>query len=420
MGFFDRIFGNTQKSESPVVMHIREAEDWVKEKKDKWNGDEVESLLYDIIAQRDRALKVIEDIRDHEFPEDIKNRVFKPALTAKPKYVSGIMEGLSMIKVEGKDFQGLIEFHNRLMKALKTIQKIQLSHGKYIAAVYADQVPKLGTCLNRIIDSSKNLEEILDEEKERRTHFEKIEIQILELEKKYKEISKIKSEIEYFTEDVKKLAEIIKKKEKKKIELKKSEEYQLFKQFERELREIQHEKDEIKTRVLNILGPLSRIFRKYRKIIESGKATGDIKILDQYIRHPDKAFFSEPKGFPYLKDFIAGCKKATAARILVLDRKEREKLKDVEVLLRKAVEEFLEAENREASLKERISKIRVTEELKELETQIDEKKTKINKLKELISLKSNSLEELNNEISNMKKALEEEISKLYGKKIILE
>jgi chromosome segregation ATPase len=419
MGLLKRIFGK-REPERPVTIDLEDAEILVAKKLETWDKKTLSPLVREILEHRDSAISIVEDLRDYEFPEEIKDRVFKPALTAKPKYVKGLLESLRGIKEKELDYEGLVEFHKEILKALKTVQKVQFSHGKYIAAVYADHVPKLGTHLNRIIDLSEDLGEKLEEERNRREELKKLESNVRELRKKIAEKREAEDRRKNIAEEVSRLEKEIENiaGEKSRIEL--SGKYREIAGLEDELRSVGQEISEIRSRVLNILGPLTRVFRKYKKLVEDNKIRGDLESVEKYISQPAEAFFSEGKDFPSLRGIIIGCREAATSGLLSLDKKEKKRIQGLEGTLCGIKEDFLGLKEKEKLLQRRLTSNSIKNRIAELDLEIRRKKEVLNNLASRLSAVDAEETKIDEEISRLKKEIEEGIARMEGKEVKVE
>jgi hypothetical protein len=168
LGFLDKLFGKkVEEEEKPLVIQLEGLGPWLERRIKETERDAIERLkpvMEEIQDSRDAAKEVVLEIKEYEFPPDIKKRVYKPVLTSKPAYAKAMLDGLGAIDSrEARSFEDLEEFHKAVLNVMKVIQKTQLGKGRYMTIAFRDEMLKIGTALNRIIESLNALGEALKE-----------------------------------------------------------------------------------------------------------------------------------------------------------------------------------------------------------------------------------------------------------------
>jgi hypothetical protein len=149
MGFLKRFF-NRERPESPdmpLKLNLPEFEERL-DKRLIENKDNVlkKSIprIKEILNQNKIAIEIVEDLKELDFDEDIKDRTYRPIITSKPVYVRGMLEGLKGIKDrEPQSFEELKTFNSNLAKALKSIQSVQQTILKKISQAFQRKFKKL-------------------------------------------------------------------------------------------------------------------------------------------------------------------------------------------------------------------------------------------------------------------------------------
>jgi uncharacterized protein YoxC len=418
LGFLEKIFGKKEEP-GPLNLDLDGLEGWMG---GRLKGDisRWEPLVEEILDARDDARSVVEEIRDHEFPEDLKDRVYRPVLTSRPVYVKGMLSALSSIKAKPSTFEGLVDFHSSTLKTLKTIQKLQLGQGRYIAAVFTEEVPRLGTHLNRIIDSVKELGEGIAGEKEKREELETLASKIENLKEGISEGAELENRKREIEERILGLKAEVEDRKGEKERLEKSRGFRSYLHVEESLREKEEEMKGVKERALNLLAPLIRVFRKYKKLMEEGKVKGDLHRLEDYIREPVDSFLSEGEGSPALKEILEGSEKAVKEGILPLDEKEEGKIMKAKVGLEGLKREYKRLEEEREHLLAGITSSPVKKRREEMEKGIREIEEEIRGLEGELKEISSREEELGERIPKLKEEIAQAISSLEGREVNIE
>lgn len=164
-----KIFGNRDAKAEALVLEWRGLEGFLEGKIKALREDaygEYLPLTNEILAQREKALEVLEELEAHELPDEIKGRVYRPVLTAKPLYLKGMRDALGLMKPGPNDFPDLLAFQNSVMASMKTVQIVQLGQGRLVASVFQEEILRIGTVLNRILDASRELKDGTNEKVE--------------------------------------------------------------------------------------------------------------------------------------------------------------------------------------------------------------------------------------------------------------
>ena len=330
MGFFDRFFKKKEVQVTRREFSLKDIEDFIKKEIVTKNKDikDVGPLIEEIKNARDDAKEKVEELKNHDFPDEIKDRVYKPILTSKPQYVKSLLESLGTINLEEPgNLDELEEYYKALLNSLKRIQKIQEKKGRIVAMSFEEEVMKLGGALNRIIDIVNEIGEVLEERKADRKTLLDIDSDITELNMGMQQLDKLKDKKLVLKEKISSLKEDIKRMSNEKEEIEKSDAFKKCLDLNECLLKNEENAARVKAGALNILGPLSRTFRKFGKVVDDGKIKFENKDgIKKYIKDPAGAFLSETDGCPVIYEIIAGIEKAIKRGTLSLSPKEKKKV----------------------------------------------------------------------------------------------
>ncbi len=310
---------------------------------EKWMGAEKERCVgpamaaaKEILAARDEALEIVEELESREFPDEIMNRIYKPALTHRPTYAKGMREALSTMFMPGSVYGELRAFQERVLASLRAVEKVQLSQGRYIVEVFREELFRLGGVLNRIIDLERDMEGLFQSCEGKLARYGELKARGASLRGALDRFHDIEERRRALGEEGRNIENRLLGLKAEMRSLEESEEYRDYLASTARWGENQKALEVLKLRALNILGSKIRILRKYSKFIgDRGKKNEHLLV---YLEDPLSAFFSEAPGYPALRGIIADAKRETDRGALDLDAKEEAKL---------SLEEELEGIHRE-------------------------------------------------------------------------
>ncbi len=365
MGIFDSIFKRGEKKEPQAHcrMKLDDVDVWIEEtSKETMEATVAESrpAVDEILELKDAAREVVEEIRDYKPPAEIKKRMFKPVVTAKPKYAKGVLDGLDNIRPSaGCTYDTLIDFNARTVKALKIIHKTQLNQGHIMAAFFQEEIPRLGTVLNRIIDLQKSIEENIEDKDEREKKVSGIKTAVAGLRgaidaKKHLEDEAEKAQMEIETLGAKRA-----KGEEGLKALRESADYQKLADIEVELTHVHEKLATIESKGRTVLGPLLRVLRKYVRAAADKETK---RVTEPYIKNPQIPFFEETEGAVVIMRILNEVCAMAERGELALDKKERGKVDNALANLGSIKEEHTTVKKEEQRLKEALSSLGLKKE----------------------------------------------------------
>jgi hypothetical protein len=372
MDFFKRLFkfGTSQGkkvSEEPTklsIENINEKLDQILTSKKEEALDRSIPNVKEILRQKEIATETVEDLRDLEFEEDVKDRTYKPILTSKPVYVRRMLESLKGIKKgEPQTFEQIQTFNADATKALKSIQSVQHKHGKYMKYAFEKEVLRLGSSLNKILDETNAMGEKVSEVQRVSDDVEEAMKNLDTLKEKNQLINnarkgkdKLIERIQNIDRDIDRLQREIKK-------IEGSEEYKSKLKNEDEIERIDKKKDEIKNSFINSISPLKRPIRKFERLIERGGSKKEkllLADLRKYLASPTDAFESENPNDMAIERILNVLKEAMLKERINLDKRRREKaLTKIEELskghLKDLLKEYLDLKDTLKAAEEKLS-----------------------------------------------------------------
>jgi hypothetical protein len=423
VGFLDRFFKKPSEKapQESTSMGLDEVSRWAKEAQKEIQEDsasELNEVADEILRCAEEAIEVVEEIRDFKPPAEIKKRIFKPVKTAKPKFVKGMMDGLSNIRpLKDESYDTLIDFNTKVKKALKIIHTVQMNQGRIIAMFFQEEIPRLGTALNCIIDNQKSIEESIEDADKKGQHTASIKAKAMELrsakdsEKQSKK--KAKEKRAQVSELEKKRTEYEEGLEK----LRDSPEHAKLQETKNEIINIQEKIAAVESKGRSLLGPIIRVLRKFAREAHDKETK---KTTELYIKSPQKALFEKEEGATKITLILKEVLGMADRGELKVDEKRREKVLNALASLGSIKEEHTALQKEKQEIERRLESSGIKEEEEKIKSKLEYTKTEIEKLKaELVSAKGLAKEK-RAEIKTLKKGLEEDLTGEMGQDITIE
>ncbi len=413
MSILDRFFKKPKEIEpkKPTKMKLGEIERWIKNTQAQIQEDlagEMQPAAEDILQFREEAREVVEEIRDYKPPQEIKKRMFKPVKTTKPKYVKGMLDGLGTIRPStGESYEALVDFNTRCVKALKIIHRTQLNQGRIIATFFQEEIPRLGTALNRIMDNQKSIEEGIENVEKRGDKTSEIKALVAKI-RDAKDSEKLLKKDAKEARNEKETLEEKHTKSKADLEmLQKEEDYQKLAGIENELADTQKNLAAVESKGRNLLGPLVRVLRKY---VREAKDKGTKKVTESYIKNPQAALFEDSNGAFKITQILSEVISMSKRGELSIDEKEREKVENAASNLKGIKEEHDSTKKEERQLREKLQSFDIREKEITIKNEIEDIGEDILKLKTEVKDAKSDAKRRKKEIKSLKKQLEEQLS----------
>ncbi|MBU2559555.1 hypothetical protein KKA03_01515 [archaeon] len=388
-------------------------------KVEKWVGDASfgikEDLARDMRQEADEILQAVEEareivceIRDFKPPPKIKKRMFKPVKTAKPTYIKGMLDGLgSMRPMKGTTYEALIDFNTSTQKAMKIIHRVQINQGRIIATFFQEEMPRLGTELNRIIDSQKAIEDGIENAEKKGERNQNIKEKMAKLQSAKDRERLLKKEAKEAKEKIDEKKESHAKYKEELEKFKQRPDHQKLRELEKELADAREKLASTESKGRNILGPLIRVLRKYAR---EAKDKDTKRITESYIKNPQAALFESAEGadviIKILNEALAMAKRGEIA----IEEKRREKVENAVLSLLGIKGEHNTIKKETQRLKSELASSSVKEEQSVLEDKLREVDRDIEVLKREAESANTNAKEKRVETKRLKKELEEALT----------
>lgn len=338
--------------------------------------------------------------------EDMYKRLDRIVKNSQKRFAASLKNVITRIRLESRNFEGLKQFRENVEDALQQIQKLNRMHGRSLYLAFDKEMKVFSKTAKVIAAHNAALGELLESEGDVIAQFRSIRNQFFEIEKKREEVTEIDKEgietkegIESFEKEIGTLEEELN-------QLKSSKEYESVIEIEEQQKELSTDLKSIEGEIYNVLHPLDRDFRKFKRQVELGKFPFDVKALEEY-EHLTEQFLKEKEGYPHLKRIAEKMREALEKNVIKEKGHKKKKVMDILELILK--DGLLELQREYHTVKNQLETEAVDSDiLKKIETvkkEVEEKKGKIADLRakeeDLISRKENmedSIREIEEEI----------------------
>jgi hypothetical protein len=406
MGFTDKIAGLLKKTEleqaesaslenmdAHIASRMRKREDKI--------ADESEIFLDKILKDIDDLAQFLESLREKEREEMFK-KLDAIVKNSQKQFADSLKRVLERVRLERKDYEGLTEFHQQVSDALQQMQKLSRIHGRYLYLAFDKEMKTydktvkelrayhhlLGRLLNSQGKEVVNLQRI----RERLAKRKELQTLVHNLEREKKEteteIKNVKTKIERLETHMK--------------ERESSEEYEKLLKYESHQNAVKEELASVEKEVYNILHPLDRDFRKFKRQVELGNVSFSLDTLERYEPLTEQ-FFTEEEGYPTLKKIASTMKDALEKQIIKEKGHKKEKVLDIVGVILKG--DLVGYQKKYGELKKELEKQPVgTDIVKDIEgskRSISENKSRIEDLKSRIEDISSRIESAGRELEEL-------------------
>jgi predicted nucleic acid-binding Zn-ribbon protein len=411
MGFFDKLLGSGKPVVQVEKLEFSELSQWLEsQKRGLVGGEDRAQLFSDELPGAISSLKKrLDELEKSKISRDVPQRVIAIVSSSRDNYahkIRRIIEGLG-----GGD---AIELSDILNASLSELKETDLKYGERVNYGFPDELGKVKKELNRIVSISDSLNRLLGERKTRLNQLKDIENCFEETNRISKNISELKERRRAEEKELSAAKEEMASKEKEINKMASGESARKIAAIEAELEELGRKKQELVNYVLNTLGPLRRVFKKYSKAVKDGKASG-INV-EKYADDPVSTYLW---GEHTLPELLPKMMKAVQTGLLGLDSAESEKsLKKMRAIsfsyLEKARSEHNSVVGKIRSLELQIRELSVSDEIEKLKREVGGANSKIASLEKRIEKLDDEIEVEKSKLEEVKKDLENKIASFTG------
>ena len=417
MGFFDKILGGKKEEELKQTiqkLQFNEVEDWIKQRKDSIENQiskESEPILNELSGILKEIKKRNEELASANMHKDVQQRIKSIVSSSKDNYVAGVRTSIE--KLGDLDSLGAKE---DITNALSTLQQLGSRYSERVYFGFPEEMKKLRKEMKNLAKISTRLEESIGNKKENAGLLDETLDKVRAINGELESIKELEIRIESAKTTI---SDLEKQKEGLDGEgesIKRSQRAADLSKSKEELATYVNRSKEIESIILNTLAPLKRVFKKYRRVAETGKyPPGNVV---GYLDNPVGTFLGGDRTFEML---ISNVKRALNDNGLELTSAEKDKIlkKIGSINLAKMEQlriEYSDLRDKIETLESQVSKLEISKDLeglsrkaKSAEKSISEEKTRLDKTQM-------EVENKRKEVSQKEEELASKLSKFLGGK----
>ena len=392
MGFFDKFKGS-----NPVEVRVEKVEfaqlgPWVETHKKILNegvDERSKALVQEIPEVLDLVQNKLNELDKAQIHKEVPQRVVAIVSSSKDNYIHKIKKVLDSIALDAKT----IKLSDDLNEKIIELRKIDIQYGERVKYGFPKELDHVKKEFNHLVEMSDNLNSMLDTRKKKLKLLKDVEHELEKTNAIVEEINKLEERKGVAEKELAEATGEKTSKERGVDNIEHSERAEKLAGIELELEALELQKKDLENYVLNVLGPLKRVFKKYAKAIKDGKASG-INV-DKYAEDPVETYFWGEHTLPELLPKII---KAVQTGILDLDQNETDRaLRKMRAIsfayLEKTRSEYNTIVGKMRSLEQRRNELSISNELSKMEREIGSLDSKIEDLEKRVEKLSTEIEE---------------------------
>lgn len=342
---------------------------------------ESEGLVKGIVKAVERLSEFLEELKEME-REEMYKKLDLIVKNAQRQFSDSLKNVIGRMHTDVRDYSGLKTFYGEMGDALGQMQKLNRVHGQSLYLAFGREMKAFSRNVNEIAVKFQVLGKVLQSEEKHLTQLRGIQERILALEEVEKEISAAEREDVRIQGEIEKLEKGIETLVREISSLEASEEYEKLKRMRERQGELSTMLKSVEGEIYNVLHPLDRDFRKFRRLVELGKVSFDLRVLERY-EDLTEEFLREEAGYPQLKKIAEKMREAMEKGLVEEEgRKKGKVLEILKVVLEDGLREMQEKYHAlRGELAATVVESDVTHKMEKARKDIEEKRKEIQELK---------------------------------------
>ena len=296
MGFLERLFGKNAdaKKEDILVLKVDGLENMLKARTEETDARlfrEAKPILGEICRAFENIREKAELIEEKECSPEIPKRAAKAIHTSKPDFVHAVLESTREASKK-RSAEDLLHYPEKLGEALASLLKAMTGPGRYLPLAYGEELEGIRAESKTIFEKKRELEALLSGNalSEIKKGAAALKGDMASRSALEKERAQALCETQKLSDEEARLAEEY-------LRIEQGKEYEHYMDKKKKLEEAKAKKEALETYAANLLTPLKRPLRTYRKSAqEKGlKTEGIAESIEALIEDPVKALTSPEK-----------------------------------------------------------------------------------------------------------------------------
>jgi len=320
MGFLGKILGS--KPDQPKVerLDFSQLPQWLEARKSEL-GQGLDQKAAPITARVHANLEQINtalgELAVAGMQKEVPDRVKSVVSSSRDNYVAKVKKIISEINAK----QNAIELSESLKSALEAITKVDARYGGRANFGFPSGVAKLKKCFNSLVETYGALETMIKDRKVKLKIVKEAESILKELNKTADEIKALEGRGKEASSSSHEAERGLEERESEIERVEGSEKAKKVAEMKDAAAELKARKQEIESMLLNMLGPLGRIFKKYAKAAAEGKVP--MMTANKYSEEPVETYL---RGDNTLPELLAKMQMALQTNTIRMDSVEEEKM----------------------------------------------------------------------------------------------
>ncbi len=417
--FLNKFFRRRGSADKKAVIHLSDLPRFLKEKKEQRDKETYRKSkpLIDEALNLVAGLKEITlEIESEDASEMVNERVVKVVATSKPQFVKSMLDLTGSVgKPQGNDVE---VFVRNLDVFLADLPKVIIGPGRYLHLAYGEKLEKIRKDSRKLLDAKKALEELIDADS-----FKGMGEEADSLSKKLSSLGLAESEERLLAVQLEKLSSEKNSLEASYRSLDGSDVFRSFQKRKSRLESVKNNRESAENEIYNVFAQMRKPLRILVKHPGVGGPAVPLKELEEFIEKPVDTYLAKSPGetrkiFESAKAALEkpqdGIKEADRVKAL-------EKTGEIvgEQLLR-ARTEALRLRDEEQKASEELESSTFLSEKKELEKDIERSGRELHSARTDLERVKKRLDETNIEIVKSKALLEEGLTRLEGRAVVLD
>jgi chromosome segregation ATPase len=416
MGFLGKILGGKKEEVRIEQLQFAQLPGWLEKQRESLEGGisgeskgVVEKLPEIINSIKGR----LENLEKAEMHKSVEQRIQSIVSSSRDNYVSGLRKALSGL--EGDD---PLKLSAKISESLEKMKKLDHRYGERVSFGFREQLSPVKKELNRLVDLSTQMERSIGGKREKIKILKAAQGDAEGIEGILKQIGDLEEREIEVREEIKEAEKAVEQGGMGISQIRGSEESKKYEELRSRLEALESRRAEIKSTVLNMLGPLKRVMKKYKRAADSGRAAS-MGNISRYLNEPVETFLNGDNTLP---DVLVGMQKSIQSGALEMDKTESENvLKKIRAISFSYLEK-LRSENNVLGSNVRsvglsMAQYDVNQEIEGLEREIEAKTRGVEKERKSLEKVEREIAEKRGEISRIESELGEKLSQYTGGRV---
>ena len=412
MGFTDKLAGMLKKKEMKrrESVSFEALDSYIKREtsqEEKRILEESAPYMEGILSGAQNLSRFLEELKEMERQEMFK-RLDRIVKNSQKRFADSLKNVVTRIHLGSKTFEGLETFYTDVTDALQQIQKLTAMHGKYLYLAFDREMKEFSKNAKDIAANHHMLGNLLEAERENLNTLHEIKSHIQEWNVLLEESHHIEENGKKNRQAIHTLESEISHLESTTQKLQSSKEYKDLSEAEKQKQELSQRLKSVEGEIYNILHPLDRDLRKFKRQVELGHFSFDVRLLEKY-EHLTEQFLLENEGYPNLKKIAQSMKEALEKQIIKEKGHKRQKVMDImDTILNDGLLDLQrEYHATRKHLDAQVYDKKIVETMAALKREMEEKRTEIKELKVKISGSDERRDEITEILGDLKHTIQE-------------